>query len=145
MTETPESCNNQKARTTGKLVQPESWMDHSPHKYTDGTLQIVPIVDKKSALRIRFRRFWFYFCGTNTFVQDGKQHQCIGGCIIRGNDIFAPHCLFNRTLPINSAGESVNGNMFFQDSEIKKEKPSTITVPDQYRIFKIFLAHLISH
>jgi hypothetical protein len=33
----------------------------------------------------------------------------------RGTDMFAAHCLFNRKLHINSAGENKNVNVSFQD------------------------------
>jgi hypothetical protein len=55
-------------------------------------------------------------------------------CIIRGNGMFAAHCLFTRILPINSARESGKGNVFFQDcGEIKKGKTSTTKAPDQFQ------------
>jgi hypothetical protein len=40
--------------------------------------------------------------------------------------IFSARCLFGRTLPNNSAGESRNGNGFFQDGGRTKKKLKNI-------------------
>jgi hypothetical protein len=57
--------------------------------------------------------------------------------------MFAAYCLFGRILPIDTAGESRNGNLFFilffkMTAGFKNKRASIITARKQYLTFAMF-------
>jgi hypothetical protein len=119
----PNDWDDQKARMTCKLEWTESqndlklewpesagitWMTVTIgrpkcllHRYICGTFPVAPIKQRKANTKPQQQ----VFAVNLIFV-----YRCVTIC----SDMFATHCLFGRTWPVNSAVESGNRNKFIK-------------------------------